>query len=150
MSDDRSSETVVTILPFYQGKILMQLRDDKPGVTHRGKWGLFGGTVDRGESYLEAASRELEEELGINNIELHKIDEQRVADLENIYAVAFTFKLVSNDAFIQYEGQDSLFVTRTDLTSGKLTSVKLVAEFPIVKTYYLPQMVDLALRFHGA
>ena len=38
---------------------LMQLRDDNPSIVFPGHWGLFGGTIEIGESTCEAASREL-------------------------------------------------------------------------------------------
>jgi 8-oxo-dGTP diphosphatase len=43
----------------------LQLRDDKPGVTGRGLWGLFGGAVHEGEAPREALVREVDEELTI-------------------------------------------------------------------------------------
>jgi 8-oxo-dGTP pyrophosphatase MutT (NUDIX family) len=41
----------------------MQLRDDRPDVHLGGHWGLFGGSVEPGESFAEALLRELREEL---------------------------------------------------------------------------------------
>ncbi|MEM8787703.1 MAG: NUDIX domain-containing protein [Pseudomonadota bacterium] len=48
-----------------RGRLLLQLRDADPTVTHPGLWGLFGGGVEPGESLKAAAIRELDEELGI-------------------------------------------------------------------------------------
>jgi len=48
------------------GKFLFQLRDDEPGIENPNKWGLFGGTVEKGESHVQAIIREVNEELGIN------------------------------------------------------------------------------------
>jgi 8-oxo-dGTP pyrophosphatase MutT (NUDIX family) len=45
------------------GRYLMQLRDDKPGLLLAGHWGFFGGSIDPGESAAEALRRELAEEL---------------------------------------------------------------------------------------
>ena len=47
------------------GRILMQMRDDVPGIAMPGKWGLFGGGVDPGEGPYEAVVRELHEEIGV-------------------------------------------------------------------------------------
>lgn len=46
-------------------RVLMQLRDDVPGIAGPGKWCLFGGHLDPGETILEAAIREMEEETGL-------------------------------------------------------------------------------------
>ena len=47
------------------GRVLLQLRDDIEGIVAPGRWGLFGGEIEAGESPVEAASRELEEETGL-------------------------------------------------------------------------------------
>ncbi|MCW4117010.1 NUDIX domain-containing protein [Aurantimonas sp. MSK8Z-1] len=45
------------------GRYLMQLRDDRPGIFYPGHWGLFGGALEPGEGAEEALRRELREEL---------------------------------------------------------------------------------------
>ena len=45
------------------GRYLMQLRDDKPGLPLRNHWAFFGGEVDSGEAPENAILREVEEEL---------------------------------------------------------------------------------------
>ncbi len=47
------------------GRFLMQLRDDFDEIMGRGRWGLFGGHVDAGESLIDCAKRESFEELGL-------------------------------------------------------------------------------------
>ena len=53
------------------GRYVMQLRDDKPGIAAPGVWGLFGGSVEVGEEPRVALLRELEEELCINLNDCH-------------------------------------------------------------------------------
>jgi ADP-ribose pyrophosphatase YjhB (NUDIX family) len=47
------------------GEVLLQQRDDKPGLRHAGQWTLFGGSVEDGETFDEAIRRELIEELAL-------------------------------------------------------------------------------------
>ena len=46
-----------------QGRFLLQLRDDDPGILHPGLWGSFGGRLEPYETPDEGFLRELEEEL---------------------------------------------------------------------------------------
>jgi len=55
---------VSALLMNAQGAVLMQLRDDKPEIRFPGTWGLFGGSVDEGETPQAAIVREVSEELG--------------------------------------------------------------------------------------
>lgn len=57
----------VVYLTNNKGQILIQVRDDGR-LDHSS-----AGHVDPGETYLEAAKRELEEELGVRNVELNRI-----------------------------------------------------------------------------
>ncbi len=47
-----------------EGRVLLQLRDDKPGLPGAGQWGFFGGHLETGERPQDAFLRELDEELG--------------------------------------------------------------------------------------
>jgi 8-oxo-dGTP pyrophosphatase MutT (NUDIX family) len=56
---------IVSALVFVpDGRYLLQLRDDKPGLPMRDHWGLFGGHVEPGEDGDTAIRREILEELG--------------------------------------------------------------------------------------
>ncbi|MFA5594546.1 MAG: NUDIX domain-containing protein, partial [Trueperaceae bacterium] len=52
------------VLLHPDGRVLLQHRDDKPGIESPGKWSLFGGGLDEGEEPAEAMLREIEEEIG--------------------------------------------------------------------------------------
>jgi 8-oxo-dGTP pyrophosphatase MutT (NUDIX family) len=47
-------------------RYVMQLRDDRPGISDPGVWALFGGRIEPGETPGAALVREIQEELGIH------------------------------------------------------------------------------------
>lgn len=47
-----------------EGRVLLQQRDDKPGLAFAGMWTFFGGAVEDGETPEQAVYREVAEELG--------------------------------------------------------------------------------------
>lgn len=51
------------------GRYIMQLRDDRPGIFYPGHWGCFGGAIDGEESPVAALARELREELELEEPE---------------------------------------------------------------------------------
>jgi 8-oxo-dGTP diphosphatase len=59
-----SEEVAVGLLVAEDGRLLLQHRDDRPGVAGAGLWGLFGGHLEPGEDPARAFLREIEEELG--------------------------------------------------------------------------------------
>jgi len=59
-----SLQSVHSIL-LLDGKYVLQLRDDKPGIAARGQWALFGGMLGKGETPLKSIKREIFEELRI-------------------------------------------------------------------------------------
>jgi 8-oxo-dGTP diphosphatase len=46
-----------------EGRVLLQLRDNKPGIPYPNRWGTFGGRIEEGETPEEAIAREVREEL---------------------------------------------------------------------------------------
>jgi 8-oxo-dGTP diphosphatase len=48
------------------GRLVLQLRDDIPTIPHPGHWSVWGGQIEEGESPIEAAAREVREELTLN------------------------------------------------------------------------------------
>lgn len=58
-------DAVCAIVRRGDGRVLLQLRDDKPEIFYPGHWGLFGGAVEPGEAPGDALRRELLEELGV-------------------------------------------------------------------------------------
>ena len=56
-------DSVGALIVTPDGRYLMQLRDNKPGLTLRDHWGLFGGEIEPGENREAALRREIQEEL---------------------------------------------------------------------------------------
>ncbi|MBI5670262.1 MAG: GNAT family N-acetyltransferase [Chloroflexi bacterium] len=56
------ARTVSIFLRNREGKVLAQLRDDKPGILFPACWSTLGGAIEDGETPDEAARRELLEE----------------------------------------------------------------------------------------
>ena len=61
--DECERSYVGALLVDTNGKLIVQQRDDKPGITNPGMVSLFGGTSHEGESPIETLRRELQEEL---------------------------------------------------------------------------------------
>lgn len=68
----KTSGTKVILL--HNEKILAIQRDNDPAIPYPGKWDLPGGGAEPGESLLECAYREVEEELGLNDIPLYMLE----------------------------------------------------------------------------
>lgn len=48
------------------GSVILQVRDDKPGITNPGLISSFGGHIEAGEEPIDAALREINEETNLN------------------------------------------------------------------------------------
>ncbi|HZT51837.1 MAG TPA: NUDIX domain-containing protein [Stellaceae bacterium] len=60
------SDAVAAILLAPDGRYVLQLRDDIPGIFYPGHWGCFGGALEASDASVEAGlRRELAEETGI-------------------------------------------------------------------------------------
>jgi 8-oxo-dGTP pyrophosphatase MutT (NUDIX family) len=57
------SDAAAAIIRVGDEGYLMQLRDSRPDIWYPGRWNLFGGAVDPGETPIDALRRELQEEL---------------------------------------------------------------------------------------
>ncbi len=58
------AEVAVGLIVAEDGRLLLQHRDDKPGLPGADLWGFFGGHIEPGERPAETFLREMGEELG--------------------------------------------------------------------------------------
>jgi len=63
MSQAKFREIAPAVLFDTSGRLLLQLRDNIPGILYPGKIGLFGGHREGNETFLECVVREIQEEL---------------------------------------------------------------------------------------
>jgi 8-oxo-dGTP diphosphatase len=63
MSQPKMREIAAAVLFDTNGHLLLQLRDNVPGILFPGKVGLFGGHREGNETFLECVVREVHEEL---------------------------------------------------------------------------------------
>lgn len=112
-----------------EGRWLMQLRDDVPGIVAPGCWGLFGGHLDPGETAEQALRRELREEIsweaGALTFWLHHRNERRLA---HIFRGSLPVPL---EQLQLLEGQDMALVAQQELLSGQIWSSVLQEPRPV-------------------
>lgn len=61
---EHNGTSVMVLLSNPHGEVLLNLRDDRPGVLHPGHWAIIGGSVEEAEELDEALRREVAEEIG--------------------------------------------------------------------------------------
>lgn len=136
----------MAILPYIKSetlKVFMQLRDFKPDIACPGCWGFFSGAIDPGETPLEAANRELKEELGLTGYDLKYLSSDYLWDLDNAHSDSFYFKLDKEISEIkQFEGVDSALVSLQDVLDNKIYSKAQQKYFPPAPTYYVAHMFN--------
>ena len=103
------------IIENAKGEILLQLRDNKPGLEYPNCWGTFGGQIEEGETPQEALVREIKEELDydVENPTLYRVYS---FDGYEIYMFSTINKKITLDDFNVREGQRAGFFSREAMT----------------------------------
>ena len=122
--------TVALAMLQREGRWLMQLRDDVPGIVGPGCWGLFGGHLEPGETPEQALRRELLEEISWCGEGLHfRFLHQHPRRLAHVFVGQLTVPL---EQLRLLEGQDMALVSATELRSGAIHSPRLGQARPLV------------------
>jgi 8-oxo-dGTP diphosphatase len=128
MSDNLPIEVAIAILS-YEGKFLMQLRDNIPTILYPGLWGLFGGHIEAGETPEIAVVREVIEEIGFAIITPEKFGcygDNRV--MRHVFYAPLT---VDTDKLVLSEGWDFGLITPAQIEAGFAYSAIAGEERPL-------------------
>jgi len=124
MSNSRAAprrETASAVLIDTAGRLLLQQRDDIPGILYPGMVGLFGGHREGNESFLECVVREVHEEVGyfVPPEQFEYLAERRGVDpaVEGgmIYGLVFVARDIPSDKLVITEGS-LLIISRDELS----------------------------------
>lgn len=114
-------EVAIAIL-YRDGKFLSQLRDDIPGIAYPGKWALFGGHIEPGETPEVALARELQEEIGYTPPTASKFG--CYTDVTVVRHVFYAQLTVNVKDLVLLEGWDMRLLTPDEIRSGSCYSEK--------------------------
>lgn len=115
--------TASVCLVTHNKKILLLLRDDRPGLRDRNRWSLVGGLRDDNENPLETVKRELMEEIRIVPENIAFLGFIKI--LKNPRAV-FHAELTNNEAKrikLGNEGQELKFIRVKEMGKLELTEI---------------------------
>lgn len=100
-------------------KALLALRDNNPSISYPNHWSLTGGSVEDGETYKEAAIRELKEETGyISKAPIYLMTAIYTNDKgERIKAKRYFEMFDGKQEIHCYEGQKNEFLNEEQLNT---------------------------------
>lgn len=130
MSNQPLRKIAVGLIVALDGRVLLQHRDDAPGLTGRNQWGFFGGHLEPGERPEDAFLREMEEELAWRP---RHFEPYIVRDLDRgewqVRSHAFAAHLdVPFDALVLGEGQNMGLFALDALPAGIVPDARPVLE----------------------
>lgn len=108
---------IVTSFLMHEGKVLILKRSEKVS-TFKGKWAGISGRIEEGESDLEAAYREIKEELGIEREQLEFVSRGELLKVvgERVWIVhPFLFRAKTQQIKIDWEHTEYRWIRPEDL-----------------------------------
>lgn len=122
MKPNNELVSVACAILYREGKFLMQLRDDIPGIIYPGCWAFFGGHIEEGETPEVGLNRELEEEIGYVPPQVSPFLIKREGNLiRNIFHGELTVEL---EDLVLGEGWDLGLVSVEEIQEGSCYSPK--------------------------
>jgi 8-oxo-dGTP pyrophosphatase MutT (NUDIX family) len=135
-----AADAAAAIIVVDDGRYLMQLRDDIPGIFYPGFWGCFGGAISAGEEPIDALRRELFEEL-----------EFETKDCRKFFGLDFDFSIISGKKHHRHYYEVS--ATEKEVEHFRLHEGADMKLFGLDEVLLLPNLTPydaFALWVHGA
>lgn len=114
-------------------RFLMQLRDNLPTILYPDRWGLFGGSIEAGETPLEGMKRELQEEIAYVPEDISLFQSNLTSTVRGQVRRHFFRGTLAVDLnrLILGEGTDLALVSLSELQEGSCYSPRLGAMRPL-------------------
>jgi 8-oxo-dGTP diphosphatase len=102
-----------------KNEVLLLLRDNKPGIQYPNMWDIPGGMVEENETPEQTVRREMEEEMGIND--LGEIKLFNVFTSENLTDYIFSKRMdIIPEEINLHEGQKIKYFNREQIKNIQL------------------------------
>lgn len=125
-----NAKTVISlvILEDAQGRIALQLRGNVATIANPDRWGLFGGHAEEGEEPLQAAVREVQEELTcvLDPEKMKLLQSYHRSSDKKYFIYHYLVDVEFNDAKLT-EGQSFNFFDRSQIEDGLIEGKEIVA-----------------------
>jgi len=124
------------ILINSNNEVLLLLRDNKPEIPFPNQWDIPGGEIEQGETPDLTIRREMNEEMGLDNLSDIKLF--KIYRTDNLTDFIFWKKLDLNvDEIILNEGQRIKYFSR-----DKIRELKLAFDYNLVIEEFFREVVE--------
>lgn len=128
MNSSRITAVALAVLER-DGRWLIQLRDDMESIVAPGRWGLFGGHMEPGETPEQSLRRELLEEIGFRSGAVNPWFRSAAGGrVRHVFRVDLN---VEPEQLQLHEGQDMTLASLEELSSGWVWSPRLAQQRPL-------------------
>ena len=100
----RTRTTAVLVFNAF-GRVLLQKRDDIPTIQEPGKWDVWGGHCEAGETFEACTIRELREEIGLEITDPRALKFLMRRSLDGREEFVFAYLFDADDTPPVYEGE---------------------------------------------